>query len=127
MDSVYLTPPAARRFEALSLSLPSACGLLLGHKRAHTSIVEDVLPTGKDLLSDPSVYDSLTRIYEDGIVGFFAAPSNEEFFQSLLCPTAFGKIVISFEPGRNTDPVLTHHMISFNGDFYLEPVSIEGP
>lgn len=126
MDSVYLTPPAARRLEALRLSIPSSCGVLLGHKRARTSIVEDIMPTGEDILSDPSVYDSLSRIYGDGIIGFFSTQSNGGFFQSLLCPAAFGKIVLSFEPGKKEKPDVYPHMISFNGDFFLEPISIEG-
>ena len=125
MDSVYLTPPAARRLEALRILLPTSCGMLLGHKRAHTSIVEDIVPTEENILSDPSVYDSLSQIYGDGIIGFFGTQPHEVFFNSLLCPAAYGKIVLSFKPGPEENPILFPQTVSFNGKFFLEPISIE--
>ncbi|MCJ7682251.1 MAG: hypothetical protein MUP70_16110 [Candidatus Aminicenantes bacterium] len=122
MDSVYLTPPAGRRFEALRLFQTPFCGVLFGHKRAHTFIVEDCLTTGEDILSDPSVYYSLCRIYQNGIIGFFSTQKNDTFVQSLLCPPAFGKIVLSFGQCGPKKEAFIFHTVGFDGDFFLEPL-----
>ncbi|MBU4203952.1 MAG: hypothetical protein KKD59_08410 [Acidobacteria bacterium] len=126
MDSVYLTPQAGRRFEALRLFQTPHCGVLFGHTRARTFIVEDCLTTGEDILSDPSVYYSLCRIYGNEIIGFFSTQKNDAFIQSLLCPPAFGKIVLLLGADGPQKKEIASYTIGFNGEFFLEQISFEG-
>lgn len=125
MDA-YLTAEALRAFEAFSiLSVkPDFSGFLIGHKRGHRFIVENILPLPKGLRPSLENTFSLDRLLEGKIIGFFAFPPTAERRSSLFHPFACGKLFLGVRASTMRGLRFEPAVIDYEGRFLARPVEL---
>jgi len=125
MDA-YLTAEARRAlaaFGALSPK-PDLSGFLLGHKRGHRFIVENIFPLPKGFRPTLEHYYSLDRLLDGKIIGFFAFPPTAVPKSDLLQPFACGKLLLGVRVDKKRNLHYESFVIDYDGRFKAKPVGL---
>ncbi|MCD6193860.1 MAG: hypothetical protein J7L26_10385 [Candidatus Aminicenantes bacterium] len=123
---VYLSDEVQQYFHSLvSCSFPeNSTGLLIGHKRGTSFILENAFPGKKVFFTSPDEFWRTAQIFKQKLVGFYSlqppATYQEKFFQ----PLTTGLLFLHLELSPAGKLIYHPYLIDFDRDFYLKPLNL---
>jgi hypothetical protein len=126
MDA-YLAVEAHQTLQALgSLSAkPGLSGFLIGHKRGHRFFVERIFPLPKGFRPTLENYESLNRLLDGKIIGFFAFPAGTKDKEQMLQPFACGKLFLGVRLSKKGSLNFQSLVIDYDGHFFTAPIKLQ--
>jgi len=124
MDA-YISADARRFLQAQIIMGARNDGFLLGHKRGHRLIVEEILPAQQGFFPSFERYIALNSLLNDRIIGFYSFNPEDGQTKKILAPFAQGKLYLDITPRDAKKLDIKAYTIDFDERFYLLPVKLK--
>ena len=98
-------------------------GVLLGHKRGHRFIVENLLPTPGGLDPRPAFLARLDELFGGRAIGLFGSGGAARLKTALRQPAAAGRMLLCVRFGKS-GPRFEAWAVDFDGRFRFVPLPL---
>jgi hypothetical protein len=106
---------------------PNIDGLLLGHKRGHRFIVENIITTQKGFFSSSKSYLALEDHFQGKLIGFFSFSPDENKIRKILSTFAMGQLLLEVHVSSKRKVKIKSYVIDYKRNFFLSKIPLRMP
>ncbi|MBD3413228.1 MAG: hypothetical protein GF421_02205 [Candidatus Aminicenantes bacterium] len=121
---VYISSEAGESLKALALSGTLSEGMLVGHKRGHDFIIEQVFSYPNALSMTDKKFAQINQHFDQRVIGFYTYSTEQKEESKISVPFAVGKIFLRVKTNKAKGLFLDPYFIDYDQTFCLKKIGI---